>query len=101
MSCIDKNAILELQANVHPIVFIDVRSEEEFKNQHIEGSLHIPLNDIIQFTQEMVKSLFYITVCTMGGGRSDIAAAKLQTHGFVAQSLCGGVQHWNSETPSY
>ena len=100
MSCISKESILRLQENGHPIVFIDVRSDEEFKIQHIEGSVHIPVNDIINFTKEMDKSLFYITICSMGGGRSDIAAAKLQTMGFVAQSLCGGVQNWDSESSS-
>jgi phage shock protein E len=47
-------------------VIIDVRSESEFNSGNIEGSVNVPLKDLIYRVNEFKKDKKYITVCTVG-----------------------------------
>ena len=56
------------------LLVVDVRSEEEYKGQHISFAINIPIEQI-----EAKKSSFdlrktIVTVCGNGGGRSERAA---------------------------
>jgi len=47
-------------------VIIDVRSESEFNSGNLEGSLNVPLKDLMYRVNEFKKDKKYITVCTIG-----------------------------------
>tara|TARA_B100000575_G_C22893353_1_gene519750 strand:- start:153 stop:521 length:369 start_codon:yes stop_codon:yes gene_type:complete len=47
-------------------VIIDVRSESEFNSGNIEGSVNVPLKDLMYRVNEFKKDKKYITVCTVG-----------------------------------
>jgi 3-mercaptopyruvate sulfurtransferase SseA len=45
-------------------VFVDVRDESSFKNEHIPGALSIPLNDLPAREGELDPNAWIITYCT-------------------------------------
>ena len=47
-------------------VIIDVRSESEFNSGNLEGSINVPLKDLMYRVNEFKKDKKYITVCTVG-----------------------------------
>ena len=47
-------------------VILDVRSESEFNSGNLEGSVNVPLKDLMYRVNEFEKEKKYITVCTVG-----------------------------------
>ena len=73
-------------------LIIDVRTAEEYKNDHVNGSLNIPLNDIEKAMEWLIKDVSIIVVCA-SGGRSAVAQKLLEANGFL-KVYNGGA--WNS-----
>ena len=68
-------------------VIIDVRSESEFNSGNIEGSVNVPLKDLMYRVNEFEKEKKYITVCTVGM-RAESAKKFFKKRGF--QVVNGG-----------
>ena len=47
-------------------VIIDVRSKSEFNSGNLEGSVNVPLKDLMYRVNEFKKEKKYITVCAVG-----------------------------------
>ncbi len=62
-------------------VIVDVRSPEEFKSGHCQGSINIPLNVLEARMHELDKSKHFI-LCCASGGRSSMAQTLLKSKGF-------------------
>ena len=90
-SCIEP---AELRTMTDAII-VDVRSPEEFAQNHIAGAINIPLDTLTSRLSELRRNARVVTVCGKGGGRSEQAAAQLRACGFSsARSLCGGTHAW-------
>ncbi len=74
-------------------VMIDVRSSQEYAEEHIAGAVNIPLEVLRRRYPELDKNKKYITYCT-NDGRGRVAAFLLKNHGFDAKCLKGGVSNW-------
>ena len=72
------------------VLIIDVRSKEEFSENHIPLSLNIPLDSLEAEIRKFNEHYTLVTVCGKGGGRSADAAEKLLSMGRDAMWLCGG-----------
>ena len=71
--------------------WIDVRTQDEYEQSHIEGALHLPL-DILQLKSRLLdKNKHYILYCN-SGRRSEAAAHLLGLEGFQLSSLKSGYQ---------
>ena len=68
-------------------VIIDVRSESEFNSGNLEGSVNVPLKDLMYRVNEFKKDKKYITVCTVGM-RAESAKKFFKKRGF--QVVNGG-----------
>lgn len=76
-----------------PLV-LDVRTEREFQNGHIAGSMNIPLNRLQQEWQSIPTDRPIVVHCE-GGYRSTIAVSLLQQNGMVQlQDMVGGIKAW-------
>lgn len=74
---------------------IDVRSLDEYKQQHIPSAIHLELAKLDLAELLFDKADVLITVCGKGGGRSAEAVTKLRQMGFKnANWLCGGTLGW-------
>jgi rhodanese-related sulfurtransferase len=78
------------------VVLLDVRTIAERKRQSINGSLHIPLQELDRRVSELNKFKDKEIICyCQSGSRSLIAAVKLKKLGFNSANLKGGITKWN------
>ena len=77
-------------------VVVDVGEAEEFAQGHIGGAKNVPLGQVEQRLQEVVrnKSVPLILVC-QSGSRAQRAVAAAKKLGYEnAQALAGGLKAW-------
>lgn len=87
-----------LLANDKDVFLLDVRTPEEFAEEHIEGATLIPLdalNDSVGKLQEVKKKK--IVVYCKSGMRSVAASRILTNNSFVPLNLEGGINEWKNE----
>ncbi len=77
------------------LTIIDVRSPEEYIENHIPAAINIPLGELQAHSKDLSIDSIIITVCGKGGGRTAEAALLLKKSGFSkANFLCGGTFGW-------
>jgi rhodanese-related sulfurtransferase len=78
------------------VVFIDVRSNEQFSQGHIKGSLSIPGSQLIRRFNEVKPGSTVITYCACSAEQSSGRAAQdLMAHGVKnVFALKGGWTEW-------
>jgi rhodanese-related sulfurtransferase len=72
---------------------LDVRYPNEWDAGHIDGAVHIPVDDLAERVGELERDRPLVTVCR-SGERSDRAAQWLVGEGFDAENLQGGMEAW-------
>lgn len=80
-------------------IILDVREQHEWKEQHIAGAIHIPLDQVeSRLTElEQYKGSNIVVQCR-SGKRSAKAASSLQAAGFTKVfNLSGGIIAWGEE----
>jgi len=83
--------ILPLQdIDLDEVVFLDVRSQEEYDYKHMKGAKHIPLNLLRLKIRVLNKNQRYIVYCNTSR-RSQAAAYLLAKKGFDVAVLEGGL----------
>ncbi|MDF2503737.1 MAG: NAD(FAD)-dependent dehydrogenase [Clostridium sp.] len=70
-------------------ILIDVRSELEFDNGHMKGSLNIPVDNLRERLSELDKNKEIIVYCQVGL-RGYVAERLLKQNGFKVKNLTGG-----------
>jgi len=80
------------------IQLIDVRQPDEYAFAKIEGSVLIPLGDVIARMSEINDTRETVVHCKMGG-RSAKAIEALQQAGFKGsmKNLTGGITAWSND----
>ncbi len=92
---IEADKLRDLISTGAPITIIDVRSAAEYLASHVEGSVHIPADELAAAIHGLPKDRITVTVCNHGGSRSSGAADLLRTIGFPdTVALKGGVHGW-------
>jgi rhodanese-related sulfurtransferase len=74
-------------------VFLDVRSPIEFRTEHIDGSINIPLDEVESRFDELPRKARLVVICRTGN-RAQRAAFALMGRGFAPQVLDGGLVAW-------
>ena len=72
-------------------MLLDVRTEDEWADGRIAGSVHIPMDQLIQRLDEVRDRV--VCVCTVGA-RSARVAQYLNAQGREAANLDGGLYAW-------
>jgi NADPH-dependent 2,4-dienoyl-CoA reductase/sulfur reductase-like enzyme/peroxiredoxin family protein/rhodanese-related sulfurtransferase/TusA-related sulfurtransferase len=70
-------------------VLIDVRTDIEFENGHLEGAINIPVDSLRERMNELDKNKEILEYCQVGI-RGYIAARILSQNGFKVKNLTGG-----------
>ncbi|HYU79406.1 MAG TPA: MBL fold metallo-hydrolase [Vicinamibacterales bacterium] len=79
------------------LTILDVRSDIEWKEEHLPGALHIPLGQLEERAAELPKQQLLVTQC-QSGNRSSIAASVLRRAGFNdVSNMAGGLSAWETE----
>jgi len=85
--------------NEKAIILLDVRSEAEYAEKHIPGSLLIPAETIeTQATEKLKDKDAVIFVYCRSGNRSAIAAQALANMNYTNVHDLGGINSWPYET---
>ena len=76
-------------------LILDVRTEEEFAEAHIEGAILIPDYEIAQKAESILtnKNQLILVYCR-SGRRSKIAASELAAMGYTNIKEFGGIIDW-------
>jgi rhodanese-related sulfurtransferase len=75
---------------------VDVRTPREREQRFIAGSLHLPLNHLVENIGMLARDRALLLYCA-GGYRSSIAASLLQKNGFDRVSeIAGGLAGWEA-----
>lgn len=77
-------------------VLLDVREEYEWEEGHIEGALHIPMEELPLRFAELDPDEDVYVICR-SGGRSFRAAQWLEGQGYSAINVAGGMGSWQDE----
>ncbi|MEQ8785864.1 MAG: rhodanese-like domain-containing protein [Pirellulaceae bacterium] len=96
---VERITALALAERLHrpqrPLV-LDVRTESEFNDGHIEGATNIPLSHLAERVSELREDEPIVVHCK-SGYRSSIAASVLQKHGRRnLMDLVGGFDAWKA-----
>ena len=90
-------ALAELLASSDPPVVLDVRAPSEREAAKIPGSLHIPLQHLLERIGEVPCGPRTVVVHCASGYRSSIAASLLERHGVPdVADLVGGMAAWRA-----
>jgi len=84
-------------------VLIDVREDEDFRDDHAKGAKHLNRGVIELEIEEQVPDLKTPIICYCGGGsRSALVVESLQKMGYGnVRSMAGGFRAWKeAELPS-
>lgn len=76
---------------------VDVREQDEWDAGHIEGSAHIPLQQLMTGHVEGLPTDRPIVAVCSSGNRSQVAALLLQARGHEAYNLEDGLTGWEAE----
>ena len=66
--------------NDNNTTIVDVRTEDEFAEGNVNGSINIPLHEVVDRMEEL-KEMQPLVLCCLSGGRSGQATAFLQAQG--------------------
>jgi rhodanese-related sulfurtransferase len=85
-----------LIGSASPPLVVDIRAPREWQKSHLEGSVNIPLNHLIERINELPPEQPLLVHCA-GGYRSSIAAGVLQQRGRTKLTeLTGGITAWEA-----
>jgi hydroxyacylglutathione hydrolase len=89
-------ALPQQLASPEPPLVVDVRTEREWSEERIDGSLNVPLSRLLQRLDELPRDRPIVVHCA-SGYRSAIAASVLQHEGFAGVAdLVGGIAAWET-----
>lgn len=83
--CNDLNNNFETIMKENEYIIIDVRTEDEYNESHLVGSINIPYDEIDQNTNLDKEKLIF--VYCKSGNRSSIALKKLSNLGYNVYNL--------------
>lgn len=70
-------------------VFLDVRTEREYRRGHVDGAIHVPVDDLRERINGLNKDNTYAVYCREGY-RSYLAYRILKQRGFRVKNYAGG-----------
>jgi rhodanese-related sulfurtransferase len=75
-------------------MLLDVRTEGEWRQAHVPGAVHIPMDQVVARLEEVGDRV--ICLCAVGA-RSARVTAYLNAQGREAVNLDGGIAAWAAE----
>ena len=75
------------------VQILDVREADEWASGHIDGALHIPMNQVPRRLEEVSRDRPVVAVC-YSGRRSGEVADFLRDRGIPAENMPGGMEQW-------
>ena len=90
---IDLETFYKRWSRHEPLVVLDVRRSDEWREGHIPDALHIHVGDLAQRVHELPKDQPIATIC-QSGHRAEIAASMLAATGRKVIAVRSGMEDW-------
>jgi len=89
----------DIQNDVADFVILDVRSEADYHDKHIEGAISLPHARITEkrMSEFPDDTLFIVYCWSPGCNGSTKGALKLAQLGYKVKELIGGIEYWERE----
>jgi len=87
--------VYDIITNSGDYLIVDVRTEDEFNQGHIEGAMLLPVQELEDRLDELPLEKPLIVYCR-SGSRSRTAADILVANGFIMVYDMGGISSWTS-----
>lgn len=98
---VDMNEAVEMMENEKDYIILDVRTEQEFEEQHIPNAINVPNETIgTKEISELPDKEQLLMVYCRSGNRSKQASEKLVKIGYSNIVEFGGMKDWPGETVS-
>lgn len=92
----DRDELKSILSN-HSAAVIDVRTPEEYEAGHIPDVPLKPMQDVMDWVEELNPAQAYVFICR-SGSRSQRIAAFLQENGFAkVANFSGGMLGWDGD----
>ncbi len=88
--------VAEFQSTDGAVLF-DVRTEEEYREGHIDGSVNLPLDRITMIESIIKEKNTPLYVHCLSGGRSGQAASYLRRMGYSNVTNIGGISNYRGK----
>jgi hydroxyacylglutathione hydrolase len=88
-------SLAEQLASDDPPLVVDVRTEKEWRESHIEDAVNFPLSRLRERLEELPPSRALVVHCA-SGYRASIAASLVRQAGADVAVLVGGIAAWES-----
>lgn len=82
--------------NSTKVNIVDVRTPIEFQGGSVNGSINIPLNEVVERVQDL-RNMQPLVLCCASGGRSGQACDYLEAQGFTEVYNGGGWAEVNAQ----
>ena len=87
----------ELSAHQNDVTLLDVREPYEWNAGHLDGSIHIPMQQVPARIGEVPRDREIVVICRVGG-RSARVQQFLQSQGYTrVKNLTGGLLAWKRD----
>jgi rhodanese-related sulfurtransferase len=84
-----------LEANRDRVVILDTRTPDAYAEEHIQGAINIPTDQLSQRLSELPKDKDIVPYCwTIVCHLATRAALTLAENGFKVHELAGGIAMW-------
>lgn len=100
MHSVPEHSVEELQVALDAgAPLLDVREDDEWLEERVEGGLHVPLGDVADRVDDITSHVASagggnLWVICAGGGRSMKAAEFLASQGVTTINVAGGTKEW-------
>jgi rhodanese-related sulfurtransferase len=80
------------------VQILDVREPYEWEAGHVEGSIHVPLAEVLGGGEQgrLMSGRPVMVICRVGN-RSELATLMLRARGVDAENVEGGLEDWARE----
>lgn len=93
----DINAGIAEYKTTDGAVLLDVRTEEEYRNGHIDGSINLPLDRISSIEKTVKDKSAPLYVHCYSGSRSGQAVSYLKQMGYTNAKNIGGISSYRGK----
>lgn len=94
ISAEDLRIMMEIEEGDELPILVDVRGDNEWKGGHIEGAVHVALDELDERLNDIDRQRLVILYCH-SGMRSIDGSYVLKRHGYPrVRSLAGGIVGW-------
>ena len=97
MQEIDVNSLNQKLSSKENFILLDVRTNQEVMISKIEGSIHIPMNEVPQRINELDNGKEIIVQCKSGKRSAKVCEFLLNSNFSNVKNLKGGIIAWSNE----